>query len=496
MAAQKMSLREATERSNSGQLPAVDNHCHSVSIEIKEDGESSSCSHSSNKWLNSILEEGNRYLHSGLQKPKIQTVQPFLREVETNKKSYDPKVVSIGPCHHGKPDLQPIERLKKPMVLLYVEKRQVKIDELYEKVVEVASEVRKCYAEGLTEMFNDEEFTHMMFLDGCFTLPYICSIVEGNHEELKKIQQIALVRRDLLLLENQLPFLVLRVLMRASFGIAEGEEKITTFIKCIRGEEPPKAVALLKQIKYFFRQHCLGLESHSEVQMQDRKYKDNDEPVHLLELVRRQFIEPKAFEFGCVISSSWYSRRSAKDFKTVGIQCKPSSSYQLTDIEFKSKFSYGILTLPNIIIDDTTKSTLLNLAAYEACPDNANDLGVTSYICFMDSIIDQDEDVKELRSKGIVMNYLGSDKQVADLFNDISTELAPSPHTYLQVKGGIDKHHRISWKSWIAEWHHSYFRSPWTCIAVAAAILAITLSVAQTVLASYQTYLTAHPPKD
>ncbi|KAI8559129.1 hypothetical protein RHMOL_Rhmol04G0150100 [Rhododendron molle] len=493
MAAQKMSLREAIEGSNSSQLPAVDNHCLSVSIEIKEGGESSSCSHSSNKWLNSIMEDGNKYLFFGSQKPKIQMVQPFLREVEINKKSYDPKVVSIGPCHHGKPDLQPIESLKIPIVRLFVERRKVNIDELYQEVVMVASDARKCYAEGLTEKFNDEEFTDMMFLDGCFTLHYICSIVEENQEELNKIQQIAFVRRDLLLLENQLPFLVLRVLMRVSFGIAQGVEMITAFTKLIRGE-PPKADALRKQIKYFSQQHSLGSKSHQEVQMQDRK--GDDEPVHLLELARRQFIDPKAFGFGCVISSSWYSRRSARDFKTVGIHCKPSSSYQLTDIDFKSKFSYGILTLPKIIIDDTTKSMLLNLAAYEACPDNANDLGVTSYICFMDSIIDQEEDVKELRSKGIVMNYLGSDKQVADLFNDISTELAPSPHAYLQVKSGIEKHHRISWKSWIAEWHHSYFRSPWTCIAVAAAILAITLSVAQTVLAAYQTYLTAHPPKD
>ncbi|KAG5552552.1 hypothetical protein RHGRI_010586 [Rhododendron griersonianum] len=309
MAAQRMSLREAIEGSNSSQLPAVDNHCHSVSIEIKEGGESSCCSHSSNNWLNSIMEEGNKYLRSSLQKPKIQTVQPYLREVETNKKSYDPKVVSIGPCHHGKPELQPIERLKIPMVRLFVKKREVKIDELYEEVVKVASDARKCYAEGLTEKFNDEEFTHMMFLDAQ------------------------------------------------------------------KGRAP------------------------------DEKDKDDDEPVHLLELVRRQ--DPKAFGNGCVISSSWFTRRSAKDFKTIGIQCKPSRTCQFTDIEFKSKFSYGILTLPKMIIDDTTKSMLLNLVAYESCPDNANDMGVTSYICFMDWIIDQDEDVKELRSKGIVMNYLG-----------------------------------------------------------------------------------------
>lgn len=68
-----------------------------VSIEIKEGGESS--------WLTSIMEEGNKSPRFHSQKPKIQTVQPFLREVETSKESYDPVVVSIGPCHHGKPEL-------------------------------------------------------------------------------------------------------------------------------------------------------------------------------------------------------------------------------------------------------------------------------------------------------------------------------------------------------------------------------------------------------
>ncbi|XP_058211565.1 UPF0481 protein At3g47200-like [Rhododendron vialii] len=355
------------------------------------------------------------------------------------------------------------------MVREYIAKRKLNIDELYEKVVKVASDVRKCYAEGLTEKLNDEEFTSMMYLDGCFTLNYICSIVEGNEEDLNKIQQIALVRRDLLLLENQLPFLALRVLMRASFGIAQGEEMITAFIKRIRGE-PPKAVALM--------------EYHPEVQTQDGKDKDDDEPVHLLELVRRQFIVPKDFGIGCVISSNWYSRRSAKDFKTVGIHSKPSRTYQFTDIEFKSKCTLGILTLPRIIVDDTTKSMLSNLAAYEACPDYANDLGVTSYICLRDSIIDQDEDVKELRSKGIVMNYLGSDKDVADLFQDTSIKLAPSPHAYLQVESGIEKYHRRVRRNqiatWVSEVKHDYFRNPWTTIAVFYAVVVLFLSFIQT----------------
>ncbi|KAH7856289.1 hypothetical protein Vadar_009058 [Vaccinium darrowii] len=447
----------------------------SATIDIKESGE--------------VLE--NKYQPFGSQKPKIQTVQPLLREVESNKKSYDPRVVSIGPCHHGKPELETIERLKPSMVRQYVENRGVKIADLYEEVVKVTSDARKCYAEDLTKMFDDEEFTRMTFLDGCFTLHYICSIVEGEHEELKKIQRVALVRRDLLLLENQLPFLVLRVLMRASFGIALGEEIIIAFIKRIRGE-PPDAVVLVEQMKEFRQQHSLALKSHPEVRMQDGKDKDDNEPVHLLELVRRQFIDPNAFGIGCVISSGWYARRSVKDLKTVGIHFEPSKTYQLTDIEFKSKWISGILTLPRIIIDDTTKSMLLNLVAFEACPDYTNDLGVTSSICFMDSIIYQEEDVKELRSKGILWNYLGTDKQVVDLFKDISMELVPSPHAYVEVRTRMKYYYqgwRIQTADWVGELKRDYFRNPWTTIAVFYAVFTLILSL-------IQAYFTVFPSPD
>ncbi|KAH7856297.1 hypothetical protein Vadar_033767 [Vaccinium darrowii] len=389
------------------------------------------------------------------QKPKIQMVQPLLREVESNKKSYDPRVVSIGPCHHGKPELQTFERLKPSMVRQHVENWGVKIEELFYEVVKVASDARKSYAEGLTEKFNDEEFTCMMLIDGCFTLHYICSIVEGNHNELNKMQQIALVRRDLLLLENQLPFQVLRVLIRASFGIALGEEIIIAFIKRIRGE-PPDAVALAEQMKEFRQQHSLALKSHPEVRMQDGKDKDDNEPVHLLDLVRRQFIDPEAFNIGHRI-------QVYEDFRN----------------------------------SDTSKNNhrrhnKVYALELEACPDNTNDFGVTSYICFMDSIVDQEEDVKELRSKGILLNYLGTDKQVADLFNDISTELVPSPHAYVQVKTSMGYYYRylrIQLVDWVNELKRDYFRSPWTTIAVFYAAFMLTLSLTQT-------YFTVFPSPD
>ncbi|GMP86576.1 hypothetical protein CsSME_00039303 [Camellia sinensis var. sinensis] len=171
------------------QALAADGLDESVSIEIKQGDKRDICSLSNNKWLNSIMDARNepRSLSIKSQKPKIQKAQPMLREVESNKKCYDPRVVSIGPCHHGKPELEPVQRLKIPLAREY------------------------CYAEGLTERFNYEEFAQMMFLDGCFILQYIYSIVNESHTVLKIIHHAPLVRRDLFLLENQLPFIVLQL---------------------------------------------------------------------------------------------------------------------------------------------------------------------------------------------------------------------------------------------------------------------------------------------
>ena len=53
------------------------------------------------------------------------------------------------------------------------------------------------------------------------------------------------------------------------------------------------------------------------------------------------------------------------------------------------------ILLPPIIVDDSTRPKFLNLIAYEMCLDFENDFGITSYISFLDSLID---DAKESRN--------------------------------------------------------------------------------------------------
>ncbi|KAF3672806.1 hypothetical protein FXO37_07322 [Capsicum annuum] len=101
------------------------------------------------------------------------------------------------------------------VVLPWCSTNSVSIDELYRKVKNVMPNVGECYADESIKDLSDVEFTQMMFLDGCFILQYIYCIVTGNiKQQQMKSHDRAFTRRNLFLLENQLPFEVLRELMR------------------------------------------------------------------------------------------------------------------------------------------------------------------------------------------------------------------------------------------------------------------------------------------
>ncbi|CAL5419888.1 unnamed protein product [Camellia sinensis] len=237
-------------------------------------------------------------------------------------------------------------------------------------------------------------------------------------------------------------------------------------------------------------------------------------PAHLLELMHRQLIKPNAFNltgienegegggnncYSTILKklinllnkfcpeekrNNWYSYRSVKELKTAGIIFRPNQeNIVFTDVRYGPLFIRAILRLPPMIIDDSTQSLLLNLVAYEMCPDSHNDFGVTSYIWFMDTLIDHVDDVKELRKKGILLNYLSTDEEVAGLFNKIAKNMVPDTNAYKDVQNQIEKHYKNKVRLWMIEWLHTHFDTPWTILAFLGAILAIVLSFIQTYIA-------------
>jgi len=78
----------------------------------------------------------------------------------------------------------------------------------------------------------------------------------------------------------------------------------------------------------------------------------------------------------------------------------------------------------------------------------------------MDSLIEHFGDVKELRSGKVLYSALGSDKEVAQLFNTIGTDLVPNSQSYLNIRRQIEKHYRNTCRTWIAFACHKYFGNP------------------------------------
>ncbi|KAL5812150.1 hypothetical protein ACOSQ3_027100 [Xanthoceras sorbifolium] len=423
--------------------------CETEMLNIVIQNDAITCPESDQQWLQSILQRQSK---QEVPKPKIQRVSPMLRRIEANKSCYDPLVVSIGPYHHGNPDLQLMEDLKFSMACQYANDEAQLLEHLYNKVMAVAEDARKCYTEGSTEIFDQNEFTRMMFLDGCFVLQFIRCFLYDRQQLKMNIFVAAFVRRDLFLIENQLPFKVLKELMSLKFNEDEWKKTFTDFVAQIGA--PSSLPNKLVQFE--------------------------DQPAHLLDIIHTHLIDKAALAPPPPSRQSqrdWYTYRSAKDLKEAGIYFRSSKSHRFTDVEFKSTFSVGLLKLPPIIIDDSTKSLLLNMVGYEESRDLTDDFGVSSYICFMGSLIDRAEDVKELRSKGILMNFLGTDQQVVELFTEMAENLVWNPYAYANVKEKVERHYKNKIKNWMAEWLNTNFISPWTVLALIGAIYALFVSI-------------------
>lgn len=172
--------------------------------------------------------------------------------------------------------------------------------------------------------------------------------------------------------------------------------------------------------------------------------------------------------------------RNIKELKAAGIEFMSSKTRRPKDISFSLGWFHSTLKLPEIVVDDTTAATVLNLIAYEMCPDFQNDYGICSYVSFLDSLIDHPDDVKALRSERILLNSLGSDEEVAELFNTLSTDLVPDMGKYADLRNQIEKHYKNKLRTWLALGCSTYFSNPWAIIAFHAAVVGLVLTFVQT----------------
>ncbi|ONH95004.1 hypothetical protein PRUPE_7G045900 [Prunus persica] len=404
----------------------------------------------------------SRYQNINAQ-PKIQRVPVMFREDHKYQRYYEPRVTAIGPFHHDKFQwCQQGEKLKLQLAVNFVRDSKQNEADLLKKVDVNIKELRECYAQEPTGRYVDDDLALMLFVDGCSTLEFIYKYDDLECFEIKS-DQVALAEQDIFLLENQLPYQLLKLLMSSSSIHEDLEDSIERFVLMHSTFAPyqPQRVA-------------------GAARREDVRISTEPEPTHLLELLRTRILgyPPKKSEPSVNIRPQ--SFHNVQELQAAGIQFRPVRGPSvLGDIYFKSFLWLGFLYLPKIKVDDSMAHKFMNLIAYEMCPDFQNDFGVTSYIGFLDSLINYADDVKHLRKNHILRNLLGSDEEVARLFNEIGTDLVPNNAIYRNVKRMIEDHYQTRWKKWMAQFFYDHFSKPWI-LAFIGVLSGLGLSAVQT----------------
>uniref|UniRef100_A0A2N9G775 Uncharacterized protein n=1 Tax=Fagus sylvatica TaxID=28930 RepID=A0A2N9G775_FAGSY len=197
-------------------------------------------------------------------RPKIQKVVFLLREQTNFQKYYEPRVVSLGPIHHGKSKYQLAENYKLRLAQAFVSDSGKSDEYIYGQIEKNIEQLKEYFDEEVIEKYDNETLAWMLFVDGCAILQFIYFTVKNMFSELKvKNDQLAFAQQDLFLLENQLPYQLLKDLMKLSAKKKELKLGIRTFIDM----------------------HSMVPEKADSTTSSDKKT-----PIHLLDLLRTRLL--------------------------------------------------------------------------------------------------------------------------------------------------------------------------------------------------------------
>ncbi|KAF8010444.1 hypothetical protein BT93_J1162 [Corymbia citriodora subsp. variegata] len=385
--------------------------------------------------------------------PSIYRVPASITDL--NPKAYRPQVVSFGPYHHYDPHLRPMEEHKHHALLHFLKRSGKSLERIFDYLKEVVHELEHSY-DSLDPMWKNcmgDQFLELMITDGCFMLEIMRTATSKENDYApndpifsthRLTYIIPYIRRDMLMLENQLPMLVLYRLFNVEndgmrddvnnliLGFHYFDIDMTVTVRCLHVMDVFLKGWLAKPEK--------------------------DQPI------------PKKVGHEPILLS-------ATELNEAGIKFQKSSTCSLEDIYFDK----GVLELPLLTVEDNTESMFLNAMAFERLHIGAGN-GVTSYVTFMDRIINDEQDVALLHTEGIIQNNLGSDEDVAKLFNSLCTDVTLPSNVRLEaVRGSIDEYRNKSWNKSRAYLNRTYFKNPWTILSLAAAMFLFALTIIQTV---------------
>ncbi|XP_048235918.1 UPF0481 protein At3g47200 isoform X2 [Ricinus communis] len=322
--------------------------------------------------------------------------------MDINGKSYQPHIVSIGPYYYGQPNLKMIEEHKWIYLGNLLSRLQIKglyLEDLLKAIKALEMEARECYSE--TIQLDTDEFVEMMVLDGCFIIELfrkVADVVQVEADDPIFTMQwiITFFYRDLLRLENQIPFFILERLFDLSRIPGEDENP-----------GPTLSTLALNFFDYALQRPHGFIAKYSNLKGR-----------HLLDLVRLSYIDfDQSQPPGDDDRTPSHIIQCVSKLRRAGIKLMQGKADSFLVVKFKG----GVIEMPTITIDDTMSSFLINCVAYEQC-HNGSSKHFTTYATFLDCLVNTYRDVEYLCDRSIIENYFGTDAEVARFINNLAQD--------------------------------------------------------------------------
>ncbi|XP_042430530.1 UPF0481 protein At3g47200-like [Zingiber officinale] len=404
------------------------------------------------------------------QGPTIFKVSEILRDVQPN--AYEPTIVSLGPYHHDKPQLKAMNKFKWFLLKTWGDSGRCLRDSA-RVIEENETEARNAYSVQPINMVGNQ-FAELMLLDCVFVIMILWfwkKKKSGFQLMENKIfkRSWMIVARDMLLLENQLPFFLLETLFHIKFPYRQGKLKkwmVRFFSGFVSNNISLVSVshdARIHHILHLFYLCIKPPEASGDIVPQP----NNIDDLRSLSSVTR--LEETGIKF----------RRKQRATCLLGIT-----------------FKKGVLEIPQFEVDDNTNILFRNLIAFEQCYNRNSaivDGSFAAYASYMSCMISTAADVEILQQNKIIIRGIGNNKQVADFFNKLCKEVVVNHgKCYVsQIFKEVNKYSRAERNRWWADLNRRYFHSPWSVISVIAAISLFAITFTQLIFTMLN-YFHAH----
>ncbi|KAI5587068.1 hypothetical protein BDE02_05G006700 [Populus trichocarpa] len=381
---------------------------------------------------------------------------------QSKKAMYSPQQISIGPFHHGNRNLRFMERKKYEYYEQFWEDRVSKErerkgaeDEFWDALEEDKNKIHQCYEDGSRRIKISQRFLGLILCDAVFIFELFLKYREGREKYikdsiLKETWLRAAIRRDLILLENQLPFFILEKLYKL---LPENIKRENTEFKTLAC--------------FYFERHFPKKSSSAETT-----------PLHFTDLVRSLL----SFTGNGKPVEQIKSFHSATRLRQAGVKFKVPRELDhcLLDVDFRRLRKE--FHIPQLQIHGDTESLFRNLMALEKHLYPGQEY-ICHYINLLSILVVKPKDAKLLMENKIV-TYCKDEVAVRDLICSLASSSTTDLHScYHDIFSAVDDYYKSSWAKNPAYFIEEFFGNFWKGVGTVCAAILLILTLVQTICA-------------